>query len=826
VHLRRRPGVLAVLAAAILLVAGLATTTTASAAAGGVAGPSPAAPLPPGAEVDPATVLVRFADPGRAAAVLAHHGLHRRAEVFGVTAVATDGRDPAALARTLRAEPGVESVEPDLVRRATTTTPNDGEVPAQLPYLDEVRLRTAWDVSKGSSGRTIAVIDTGVDLTHPDLLAHLAGPGYDFTVAGGVPGAQDQNGHGTMVAGIAAATTDNVLGVAGAAWDARLLPVRVLDGNGAGSDLTVAQGIDYAIAQHVQVINLSLGGYGSTSLLQDAVKRAVDAGIVIVAAAGNLSGSTQFKEPVYPAAYPGVLGVGATDHAGRAVYFTLHGPWVDVAAPGSQIRSTALGGGYATGDGTSFASPLVAGAAVLVEATFPALTRAEVLTQLTSTAHDAGIPGRDDVYGAGILDAAAAVGAAPVQAARTPAPGDAYEPDDSPASPAPVLAVTGGWSASIAPEGDADWYRVALPAASHVTVTVVPNGTFTLTAGLDPILRVRRGATVVADRDAVGVGGLESVTFDTGAAADHLLGVENFLPTLGGAYSLFLSASPLTASATSTTTTTAPPTTTTSPPPAPAPAPAPSRSGDWMVSAAGDVYGFGDARDLGRTGPLPAGRAAVDLEPTPTMDGYWITTDSGHVYAFGDAPYLGGVNGFLGAGESVTSISATPSGRGYWLFTTRGRVVAFGDAPFLGDMSATRLNGPVLDSIPSPSGRGYYLVASDGGIFTFGDAAFRGSMGDTRLNAPVQSLVPDADGVGYWLVASDGGIFSFEAPFRGSMGSVRLNGPVTGMVRFGDGYLMVGTDGGIFTFSSKPFYGSLGDHPPASPIVSVAAAER
>jgi hypothetical protein len=114
------------------------------------------------------------------------------------------------------------------------------------------------------------------------------------------------------------------------------------------------------------------------------------------------------------------------------------------------------------------------------------------------------------------------------------------------------------------------------------------------------------------------------------------------------------------------------------------------------------------------------------------------------------------------------------------------------------------------------------MVASDGGIFAFGDARFHGSMGGRRLNAPVQSLVPAGDGGGYWLVASDGGIFAFDAPFRGSMGSQRLNKPVTGMVRFGDGYLMVGEDGGIFNFSSQAFAGSLGAHPPARPITSVA----
>jgi hypothetical protein len=119
------------------------------------------------------------------------------------------------------------------------------------------------------------------------------------------------------------------------------------------------------------------------------------------------------------------------------------------------------------------------------------------------------------------------------------------------------------------------------------------------------------------------------------------------------------------------------------------------------------------------------------------------------------------------------------------------------------------------------------MVGADGGIFALGDAAFDGSMGDTRLNAPVQSLVPDGDGVGYWLVASDGGIFAFAADFKGSMGATRLNKPITGMVRAGSGYLMVGEDGGVFDFSGTPggFQGSLGAHPPARPIVSVAVLE-
>jgi hypothetical protein len=282
-----------------------------------------------------------------------------------------------------------------------------------------------------------------------------------------------------------------------------------------------------------------------------------------------------------------------------------------------------------------------------------------------------------------------------------------------------------------------------------------------------------------------------------------------------------------------------PPTTTTTAPPgdlggagsgdnAPGTA-AGGRSGYWLLDATGVVYSFGDAAPYGDAAAKLAGAAseavrAIDLEPTPSMKGYWVLDSRGRVHPFGDASHLGDVvPGRLSAGEEPASLSATPSGLGYWVFTNRGRVFAFGDAAELGDMTGAILNGPVLDSVATPSGHGYYMVASDGGIFAFGDARFAGSMGGRKLNAPVRSLVPDGDGDGYWLVAADGGVFAFDAPFRGSMGGQPLNKGVRGMVRYGDGYLMVAEDGGVFTFSDRPFTGSLGARPPASPIVSVAA---
>jgi hypothetical protein len=250
-------------------------------------------------------------------------------------------------------------------------------------------------------------------------------------------------------------------------------------------------------------------------------------------------------------------------------------------------------------------------------------------------------------------------------------------------------------------------------------------------------------------------------------------------------------------------------------------APPTGRSGYWMLGADGTVYPFGAAAGHGNA---PAGLDAVDVEPTPFGDGYWVVDAGGTVRNFGDAKALGGLDrARLDRGETVTSLSATPSGNGYWVFTSRGRAVTFGDAVFYGDMTRAVLNGAVLDSVPTATGKGYYMVAADGGIFAFGDAAFAGSMGGKRLNAAVQSLVPDPDGRGYWLVASDGGVFAFDAPFRGSMGGAALNKPITGMVPFGNGYLMVAEDGGVFSFSDKAFSGSLGGHPPARPIVAVAA---
>ncbi len=253
-------------------------------------------------------------------------------------------------------------------------------------------------------------------------------------------------------------------------------------------------------------------------------------------------------------------------------------------------------------------------------------------------------------------------------------------------------------------------------------------------------------------------------------------------------------------------------------------------AGYWMLGVDGTVYRFGAAPFCGHASSGFPYEYAVDIVPFPDNTGYWVLDDSFVHFKYCNSAVFSKdyetsnfISGLAGD-ELPVSMSSTPDGRGYWVFTDRGRVLPFGTAEWFGDMTNTRLNAPVLDSVTTPSGRGYYMVAADGGIFTFGDARFSGSMGGRRLNQPVMSMAPDVDGTGYWLVASDGGIFAFDAPFHGSMGAVRLNRPVSGMVASptGNGYLMVAEDGGVFTFGDVPFHGSLGASPPANPVWSIA----
>ncbi len=323
--------------------------------------------------------------------------------------------------------------EVDEVRRAYDQ-PNDPYYGQQWQY-GAISAEGGWDVTHGSGSVTIAVIDTGIDYDHPDLSGKvLSGRNY----VDGSYDPYDDNGHGTHVAGLAAAMTDNGVGVAGVDWSARILPLKVLDSSGSGYDSDIASAIRYAADSGAEVINMSLGSSSSSYTLLSAVTYAYGKGVTIVAAAGN-DGTSSVS---YPAAYSGVIAVGAIDSSGSRADFSNYGSKLDLMAPGVSVLSTYANGAYQKMSGTSMASPIVAGAACMVLAAFPdyAGKPDDVAAKLTSTATDMGTPGFDTGYGYGKLNLNAAVGGS----VTPPDP----DPDPDPPPPGDELDEISGGSTS------------------------------------------------------------------------------------------------------------------------------------------------------------------------------------------------------------------------------------------------------------------------------------------------------------------------------------------------------------------------------------------
>jgi hypothetical protein len=270
-----------------------------------------------------------------------------------------------------------------------------------------------------ATGQVVAVIDTGVDATHPDLSGVVL-PGTDI-VAGAGNGGADPNGHGTHVAGIVAAVAGNGIGGAGLAQGARILPVRVMDTDGSGWDSDAAEGMVWAVDHGATVINLSFGGPDPSPVLLTAVNYALSRNVPVVVSAGN---EGDVGDPVeYPAADTGVIAVGAVDRFGVRPTWSSSGSHLALVAPGVDITSTTPGGTYATWDGTSMAAPFVSAAVALLRHAQPALTAGAVRRRLMDTADDLGPAGFDSGYGAGRVDVVAAEAAtAPLDVAVVPAP--------------------------------------------------------------------------------------------------------------------------------------------------------------------------------------------------------------------------------------------------------------------------------------------------------------------------------------------------------------------------------------------------------------------
>ncbi|GIF08343.1 S8 family serine peptidase [Actinoplanes siamensis] len=429
----------------------------------------------------------------------------------------TEAAQQVALSTSAQSELARHGISVDLSTPAATiqgTTTTDPYRGMQWGY-DAVRAAAANTASTGTNV-TVAVVDTGTAKV-ADLTGRVL-PGKDFIATG--DGTNDQNGHGTGVASIIGAATGNGIGMAGIAPNVRILPVRVCDATGSCPVDAIAAGITWAVDQGAQVINLSLGG-ASTDALGAAVAYAESRGVPIAASVGN---SAEKGNPVlYPGGYDTVEGVAAVDQTRARAAFSETGAQVDIAAPGVGIVQAAPGGGFVAASGTSQASPHVAAVMALAKAYKSSLTPAELRTVLGRTATDLGAAGRDDQFGAGLVDAAAVL---TELGATVTAPVNA--PAGAPATKAPV-------TVALAP--------VSGTSAGGTVVTVTGSGFTTL--DLNNPAAVRFGAVNAASFTVLSDSRLTAVTAP-GTDGAAVLRLANSAGTSTGTAS-FTYRSPLTA---------------------------------------------------------------------------------------------------------------------------------------------------------------------------------------------------------------------------------------------------------------------------------------
>ncbi len=457
--------------------------------------------LTPSKRFRPGTLLVGF-DPAATQAqkdlTITSRGLTPRARLPQLEVVelaVPEGRE-LALAVELAHDPGVRFAEPDYVAHAAAD-PNDPRWSEQWGP-QRIGASRAWDRVRDVRGLVIAVLDTGVAIDHPDLRQCIwTNPGeipnnridddrngkvddvngwhffhtcndWGSCEAGENNNTRDDNGHGTRVSGIVAAESNNGIGITGLAWRAPILPLKALDKYGDGWYSDIASAIVYATDNGAAIINLSLGGIDPSETLRLAINYALDHNRLVVAASGNDQGAIH-----YPAAYDGVIAVGASDRNDQRASFSNTGPELDLVAPGVNILSTSLNpAGYATDSGTSFAAPHVAGVAALVWAANPALTAAQVRGILEQTAVDLGPVGRDDDYGYGRIDAGAAVDRAL---------------DTLPTSPTPTSTTTPTRTASPTATPTSSWTPIStLAPRPTFTPSSTPSPTPTNTASFTP----------------------------------------------------------------------------------------------------------------------------------------------------------------------------------------------------------------------------------------------------------------------------------------------------------------------------------------------------
>lgn len=305
------------------------------------------------------------------------------------------------LIKKLENEPSVEYVERNYIYK-TQTAPNDTYY-RNLWHLNNINAEGAWDrINEKSDEVLVAVIDSGIDYNHKDLVNRIAPGGYNFLYNNS--SLQDHNGHGTFVSGIIAAEYNNNYGITGLAGGAniKILPLIVSNYQGVSCSTDVIKAIDYCISKNVDVINMSLGGSNYSLALFESIQRAINAGIVVVASSGN--SALEGNPIMYPASYDGVLSVGSTDRYNKRSNFSNYNRYVDLVAPGEGVYSSYPSNSFCYMSGTSNSAPMVAATAALLKSVDPKLSVNDISRILTETAKDLGSQGKDYYYGNGLLN--------------------------------------------------------------------------------------------------------------------------------------------------------------------------------------------------------------------------------------------------------------------------------------------------------------------------------------------------------------------------------------------------------------------------------------
>ncbi len=340
---------------------------------------------------------------------------------------------------TLEVSAALRYVHADVIFEGSSAPDDPEYVASQQWAVDTIDAPSAWDTTTGSDTVIVGVLDTGLDMGHPDIDGTWVA-GYDIVNDDADP--SDDHGHGTHISGIIGAHTNNTTGVASIGHETMLMPVKVLDSSNIGSAADIADGITWAADHGAHILNLSFSSTSDVPAVKDAIDYADAAGLLLIAAVGN-NNSTQ---PRYPAAYDNVVGVGATDRFDRHFMLSNRGDFVAVSAPGVSIQSTEWrdsGNSYSSRTGTSTAAAHVSAVAALVLAIDDTQTSDDVRTILENTGVDLGDPGYDHKFGHGRLDAAAAVDEVE---APPPPPPPTSTPQPSPTSqpsPTPTVEASG-----------------------------------------------------------------------------------------------------------------------------------------------------------------------------------------------------------------------------------------------------------------------------------------------------------------------------------------------------------------------------------------------